>query len=129
VPVDDSNFQAAMDALAARVSAAGPGLVVKAAGVIDRAGMARTKVVTGSLRRSWRITGPETDGMTASAQVGPTMVYARRQELGFLPPLKDSLGRSFPNDPGWPYVRPAFDESEPMVLSLFRSGIADAIRG
>ena len=80
-------------ALAARFNTAARQIAGKAALIVQREGMARTHVRTGTLRRSWHVEGPEGGGGLYTARVGPTTVYARRQELGFMPPLRDSLGR------------------------------------
>ena len=123
-PVDADATLAALDDLMGRVRDAGPQIAAKSALVIEQAGMSKTHVRSGTLRRSWRV---ETQGNVA--EVGPTTVYARRQELGFLPPLKDSLGRSFPTAVGWPYVRPAFEASTPKVNELAVGMLAEAIGG
>lgn len=128
MPVDDSEFQEAMTALIGRLSVASADIAVKGSAIIQRAGMAHTKVVSGTLRRSWKteqLTSGIADGVFA-AFVGPTAVYARRQELGFKGP--DSRGRVFHNDPGWPYVKPALREARPLVTQLAKSAYADALR-
>lgn len=125
--VDDSGFLSGMEAIEARVRAVTPQLVAKGAAVLERAGMGRTKVRSGSLRRSWHVTGPVESAAGASALVGPTMIYARRQELGFKG--RDSLGRVYTKDPGWPYVKPSMEESITPIRALFVSGLAEAIHG
>ena len=120
--VDDAAFQAAVDALIARVHAAGAVAVKKATLAIQAAGMANTKVVSGSNRRSWRM---EEAGPFA-AFTGPTMVYSRRLELGFKGP--DSLGRVYNQAPN-PYVRPAYDSMLPQVRPFFIAAISGALRG
>lgn len=127
MPVEDADFQAAMDALIARVNVASRGIAVKGSAIIQRVGMKHTKVVSGTLRRSWRTQQVGGTGGVFAARVGPTTVYARRQELGFKGP--DSLGRIFHHDPGWPYVKPAIEESTPMVGVLARASWAAALRG
>lgn len=126
MPVDDAEFQAALDAMIGRVSSASRVIAAKGSAIMQRAGMAHTKVVSGTLRRSWRTELFGTDGVFA-ARVGPTTVYARRQELGFKGP--DSLGRIFHHDPGWPYVKPAMREATPLVGVLARESYAAALRG
>jgi len=127
VPADDSELQAALSAMRARIHLASKVIATKGGLVIQQVGMKHTKVVSGTLRRSWR-TEPLDSGGVYGARVGPTTVYARRQELGFLPPLKDSLGRSFPTAYGWPYVKPSLDEARPMVGTLARNTYAAAMR-
>ena len=129
MPVEDADFQAGLDALVGRLNAAGAQVAVKAGAVVQREGMTKTKVVTGTLRRSWRTERAESGNGVFAVRVAPTMIYGRRQELGFLPPLKDSLGRSFPHDRGRPYVRPTLDESVPKVRLLAVRSYAAAVSG
>ena len=129
MPVDDADFQAAISAMMDRIRAASPKIAVAGGQLIQRAGMKKTHVGKrngGTLRRSWKTEAVEVDGM-AGARVGPTTVYARRQELGFKGP--DSLGRIFHNDPGWPYVKPAYEESKPLIGRLAQGMWAAAMRG
>lgn len=126
---DDAAFQAALDALLARVDAAAPAIAMKAGLAIQAEGMALTHVQTGTLRRSWRTEYTGGGDGVYSARVGPTTVYARRQELGFLPPLTDTLGRQFPHAVGWPYVRPAIETSLPRVAAVVRDGFAAVVGG
>ena len=84
-------------------------------------------VVTGTMRRSARVEGPTVE--TANrvwASVGPTVIYARRFELGFVGP--DSLGRVF-RDPPRPYWRPAYQESEPAINRIAYSRWGAAVKG
>jgi hypothetical protein len=127
VPVESSEFMDAFTALMARVAAAAPKAGNLSAQLIKSAGMKRTHVISGTLRRSWKVTTDDGAGGTYAAFIGPTMIYARRQELGFKGP--DSLGRIFHHDPGWPYVRPALVESIPKVKILTDSIYNAAIRG
>lgn len=75
-----------------------------------------------------------------AARVGPTTVYARRQELGFVG--ADSLGRVYDEpqhigSPGAygskrrrnPYAKPAVVEAMPLVQKLAKSTFAAAVRG
>lgn len=126
MPVDDSAFKAALDAMQARVRASTPRLVGEGLVILQKAGQGRTKAVSGTLRRSWRIEGPVEVEQGAAGKVGPTAIYARRIELGFRGP--DSLGRVF-NQLGKPYVKPAVLESIPRIRSRWARGIGKAIRG
>jgi hypothetical protein len=60
-----------------------------------------------------------------AAFVGPTMIYARRIELGFSGP--DSLGRVY-HQPPRPYVRPAYEEMLPRIRPFFVSSISAALK-
>lgn len=61
-------------------------------------------LVTGTLRRSIKVTGPVSAGMGRwLAEVGPTAVYGRVQELG------GTAGRGVTLPPR-PYVQPAYEQ-------------------
>ena len=121
MPVDSAATQAAITQMMERIAVASSAAVKTAALAVQAAGMKYTKVVSGSLRRSWRT---ESQGPYA-AFVGPTMIYARRVELGFSGP--DSLGRVYKQPPR-PYVRPAYTETLPKIRPFFISAISAAIR-
>jgi len=129
VPADADATIAALRAMKVRIDVACKESVMKVGLAVQRAGMAHTKVVSGTLRRSWRTEPIDGGDGVYGARVGPTTVYARRQELGFMPPLRDSLGRSFPTAYGWPYVRPARDEVVPQAQAIVTAAIARAIGG
>lgn len=64
-------------------------------------------LVTGTLRRSIKVTGPTPTGgpYAYEAQIGPTVVYGRIQELGGV------CGRGRATTlPARPYLSPAFDD-------------------
>lgn len=140
MPVKDAEFQAALDAMISRVSVASRVISVKGGAIIQRAGMAHTRVRSGTLRRSWRTEQLGGTGGVFTTRVGPTMVYARRQELGFVG--ADSLGRVY-NEPQHigspgaygskrrrnPYVKPGVVEATPLVGVLARETWAAALRG
>lgn len=50
-------------------------------------------------------------------QVGPTMIYSRRVELGFKG--TDAMGRTY-DQPGYPYFIPAYVEVSALALGIFR---------
>jgi hypothetical protein len=60
-----------------------------------------------------------------AAFVGPTMIYARRIELGFSGP--DSLGRVYHQAPR-PYVRPVFEAVLPKIRPFFVTAISAALK-
>lgn len=63
--------------------------------------------VTGNLRRSIRPTPIEHVGVYAyMTQVGPTAIYGRRVELGYL------------GSRGYPYFEPAARDSQPKIAAL-----------
>lgn len=125
MPVDDAAFQAAMDAMLARVQAAAAGIANDAALVVEAAAKQRTPVQGGTLRRSYE-TEPGGSLGDVYARVGPTMVYARRVELGFHG--ADSLGRVYDQQPR-PYLKPAIEQVRDPVMAMARRRVAAAIRG
>lgn len=129
MPVDAGDTIAALGALRARLAVVGEQIAGKSGLLVLATGQRLTHVRSGALRRSWRMVGPTGGDGVYSAEVGPTMIYARRQELGFLPPLTDSLGRSFPHDPGWPYVKPAHELAYASVGVLATRMVAEVVSG
>jgi hypothetical protein len=127
MPVDDASTQAALTALAGRLSVAGEKIAAKAALAVQAAGMSYTPVKRGTLRRSWRIELASTGSGVFTARVGPSVVYARRIELGFYD-RSDSLGRHYMQR-GKPYVSKAYKSVVPKILSYARSITAAALRG
>ena len=125
MPVDDADFQAAISAMMDRIRAASPKIAVACGQLIQRAGMKKTHVRSGTLRRSWKTEAVEVERM-AGARVGPTTVYARRQELAS---KARTVRRIFHNDPGWPSLKPAYEESKPLIGRLAQGMWATAMRG
>jgi hypothetical protein len=127
MPAEAGDTIAALRAMRVRIGVACEESAMKVGLAFQRAGMAHTKVVLGTLRRSWRTEPVKGGDGVYGARVGPTTVYARRQELGFMPPLRDSLGRSFPTAYGWPYVRPAYAEAKPLARPIVVRALTEAI--
>lgn len=131
--------KAALDHKAIAMNAAVRSVVAKSAHMIEKAAKEKLttsshapgtptpsapgeppSLVTGNLRRSITVTGPEQIApMTWKAQVGPTTVYGRAQELGY--PER--------NLPARPYLQPAYDETLPEILQLYRDELRKAILG
>ncbi len=126
MPVDDRATRAALDALVLRIEAAGAVAVRGAGLLVQGLGMARTPVLSGTLRRSWHTESVSAPVGVYAVRVGPTMVYARRIELGFKG--ADSLGRVYDQAPD-PYVRPALEEARPRMRAMVVAAISKAIRG
>ena len=126
MPVDDQALQAALDSLIVKIGTASRAAVSKAVLAVEAAGMAGTPVLTGTLRRSWRMESLPTVGGIYAARTGPTTVYARRIELGFKGP--DSLGRVY-NQQGNPYVKPAYDKMLPEIRPFVVGELTVALRG
>lgn len=122
--LDDRAFRAALDAMLVRVQAEARRLAVDAGHLVEAAAKRRAPVKTGTLRRS--ITTWGAGGLQVYAQVAPTVVYARRVELGFHG--ADSLGRVY-NQQGKPYLKPGQHDALPGILALARTRFRAAVRG
>lgn len=118
-----AEFEAALAALVARVEVGAERAAQDAAHVVEAAAKKNAPVVTGTLRRSI-ISSPGGSGEIAY-QVGPTVIYGRRIELGFQGP--DSLGRVYNQQPD-PYLAPAVHESIPGISRVIKRRISEAIR-
>ncbi len=72
-------------------------------------------LVTGNLRRSITVVGPDPESVGGypgwKAQIGPTAIYGRVQELG------GETGRGLL--PPRPYLTPAYDEVHPKLRGIF----------
>lgn len=100
--------------------------VAEAAHRVEAAAKEHAPVDTGMLRRSIRVEGPRPLGpLTWAAEVGPTVVYGRRIELGFHD--ADSLGRHYDQE-GQPYLEPGLDEVVPMLETIYAENWAKALR-
>jgi phage gpG-like protein len=77
-------------------------------------------LITGNLRRSVRVTGPDPVGSTGwRGQTGPTAVYGRIQELGGV------TGRG--TLPARPYMQPAWDKVSPLIAPIYRAAWLSAL--
>lgn len=80
-------------------------------------------LVTGTLRRSMTVRGPVWSGMSVTGEVGPTVVYARIQELG---------GRAGKDHratlPARPYVLPTVLGDLARIRNLYRREWNRALR-
>ena len=59
-------------------------------------------------------------------EVGSDLPYARRREKGFSG-MTDSLGRTFHNDPGQPYLAPALAENQSAILASIDEAVERAL--
>lgn len=81
-------------------------------------------LISGALRRSIKTRRTKHGPTQYEGRVGPTIVYARIQELGGV------TGAGYRTRlPPRPYFRPASDNSRQRVQSLYRDAWADALRG
>ncbi|MGD0386773.1 MAG: hypothetical protein ABSB73_11645 [Solirubrobacteraceae bacterium] len=142
MPVEDRATKLALDAVVARVSAAGAVISRRGALIVQSAAQRRLHVgygvVSGTMRRSIHTQGPEPRGPGVFAtRVGPSVIYARRFELGFFG--TDVLGRVYaprgqqpPDRLGSikrPFMAPAVRESRAAIGALATSQWRTAIRG
>lgn len=127
MPADDRAFQAGVDGLIVRLRAATERLATDGALIAQGHAMDRAPVRSGTLRRSLHTEPARSDGAGGfHAYMGPTVIYARRIELGFHG--RDSIGRVY-DQYGEPYVRPAFERARPEIMALARLRAASALRG
>lgn len=126
-------MQAALRQMISDADAATKGAVAEAAHLVEAkakanaAGRPGPRVVSGDLRRSIHVDGPIREGTLGySAQVGPSVIYARRIELGFVG--TDSIGRHYNQQP-YPYLRPGFDEAKSSFDEIFTRNWGAAARG
>jgi hypothetical protein len=126
-------FDAAVDRLLGRVSAASERIARRGALLIEEAAKAHMDgrpgpfVRSGTLRRSVLTTSVERIGLaTWRARIGPTVIYGRRIELGFYG--ADRLGRVY-HQPPYPYMRPGMDDARPRIEQLARTEWSRAQRG
>lgn len=136
MPVNVDATLAGLESLKGRIELACQKSAMQVSLAIQAAGMEKTRVASGALRRSWH-TKPEISEGIYGAKVGPTMVYARRQELGFVG--ADSLGRIYDEpatpEPGPygskrrrnPYVRPAALEALPRARGIIQRVFTKAL--
>jgi hypothetical protein len=118
----------AIDGISVAMEAAARAAVAEAAHLIERGAKQRAPARTGTLRRSITVFGPNRLGLGVyEAYVGPTAVYGRRIELGFVG--SDRLGRNF-DQSGQPYLKPAFDEAiAGPVQAIFAARMGAAASG
>lgn len=79
-------------------------------------------LVTGTLRRSVSVTGPNHSGEGWVSEVGPTAVYSRVQDMGGV------TGRGHRTRlPARPYVRPAYESAVGEIGGIFREAWSRAL--
>jgi len=109
-----SGFEAALSRVVHQADAGTKRAIARAAAAVE--GLAKEKasgppgpeVETGTLRRGIRHNPVHRIGLGWQTEVGPTVIYSRRIDLGFVG--ADSLGRIY-NQPAKPYFTPAWDSS------------------
>ncbi len=127
-------FAAALEAKIRAEDLASKAFVVSAAHMIEAAakknfegshrkgephqGGSKPNVVTGTLRRSIRVFGPNRIGKDWVATVGPTAVYGRAVELGLWQAP----------DVSYPYFTPAFEETAPKLAAAWAALAGSALK-
>jgi hypothetical protein len=129
--VEDRATKLALDEMVARVALAGAQISRRGALIVQSGAQRRLHegygVLSGAMRRSVHTEGPTPRGEGVYAtRVGPSVIYARRFELGYTGP--DTLGRVFAQQPR-PFMTPAVREARPAVAALAATEWARAIRG
>ena len=124
-------FEAGIDALIATVQAATLRGVTAGAHLIEAQAKQSMngpgpQVRTGTLRRSINVISTTTlGGGSYQARIAPTVIYGRRQELGFHG--QDSLGRTY-NQSGRPYLSTGLNRSLPLLQGVFSAAWQAAMR-
>lgn len=108
----------------ARDAVAETAALVEKQAKLDATGRPGPIVRTGTLRRSIITEGPVQTGLSWRARIGPTVIYGRRVELGFVG--ADSLGRVY-DQPGRPYLGPAYDYVVRFFPSIFARHMRAAV--
>jgi hypothetical protein len=126
-------FSAALARIAVAVERAAADAVMKGAHMIEASAKAHSSgrpgpnVPSGSHRRSIHVEGPTVSGGQIRADIGPSMIYSRRLELGY-DDMTDALGRVYHQKP-LPYLDPALAEVTPRLNELISVTVGAAIEG
>lgn len=115
-----------MDSIQARIGPSVESAVGKIGLSIVGRSMALAPVKRGTLRRSIHMEGPVTTGLSAYAKVYPSVIYARRIELGFMN-MRDSLGRLF-HQPAHPYFAPGVESGLVSAPEVLAAAVAEAMQ-
>lgn len=118
-------FKDRIDEIIVKADLAARKAVTDGGHLIERRSKQRSPVKTGTLRRSIHVDSVSrlSPGRWES-RTGPSVIYARRIELGFHG--ADSLGRHY-NQSGHPYMGPAFNESIDAVREIYRTAFREAL--
>ena len=124
-------FEASIDALISAAQEAARTAVMTGAHLIEAQAKQSMNgpgpnVQTGTLRRSINVVDTTSLGAGSyQARIAPTVIYGRRQELGFHG--QDSRGRTY-NQRGRPYLSTGLHRSLPLLQGVFSAAWQAAMR-
>ena len=126
-----SQFTAALGEVVAFVDIAARESIAEIAAKLEElakqkaSGRPGPEVISGHLRGGIKVAPiVRISGHSWGTEVGPTMIYSRRVELGFK--NTDALGRTY-TQPGYPYFIPAYEEVSILAQGIFRKRAAIAL--
>ena len=126
-------FGDALLAVTKEADDSGKRAIVRVAAEVERAakdnagGSPGPDVVTGTLRRGVRHTTAHRLGLLGwQTEVGPTVIYSRRIDLGFVG--ADSLGRIYNQQPR-PYFTPAWNSVMSRAVRIYAEEWTKALTG
>jgi hypothetical protein len=126
-----SEFGAALTRVSSKVDAGSKRAIARAAAKVEKeakenaAGSPGPDVVTGTLRRGVVHTAVHRSGLFGwQSEVGPTVIYSRRIDLGFFG--EDSLGRIYAQQPR-PYFTPAWEKAARRAVEIYAEEWAKAL--
>jgi hypothetical protein len=120
-----ADFNAALDRLGERVVSAGGDADGETARLFNATASGLAPHRSGRLAGSFRVDGPRFDGLKWTAKVGPTVVYGRREAIGFHGP--DSIGRRY-HEAGHRFMTPAMAETVARFNDIVSRHVAEALR-
>jgi hypothetical protein len=129
-----AEFARSLEGHVTRASAAARAAVAESAAELEKeakknaSGRPGPNVITGTLRRGIKHTPIVPFGVRGWAtEVGPTVIYSRRIELGFAGP--DSLGRVFDPTKRYPFFLPAWRSVAPRMPVIYKKHFTKALVG
>lgn len=128
-----SEFGAALTRVSGELDAGSKRAIERGAAEVEKgakesaSGAPGPEVVTGSLRRGIKHTPVHRVALFGwQTEVGPTMIYSRRLELGFQG--VDALGRIY-NQVAKPYFTPAWNSAVSRLATIYAEEWAKALTG
>ena len=128
-----TEFGAALTRVSSELDAASKRAIARGAAEVEKAakenasGAPGPEVVTGTARRGVRHTPAHRVGLVGwQSEVGPTVIYSRRLDLGFIG--TDSLGRVYNQQPR-PFFTPAWDSMLGKLPRIYAEEWTKALTG